>query len=158
MESYFSTWHRWSDRNSYSGVDYPGIYVVAISSRNLSGNEFSYLKEIVYVGMTNAVSGLKGRLAQFDNTIAMRHCQHGGADRVLYKHQSYKKLVKSLYVSMRHWKCNPASLTPRDLRAMGKVAAAEYELFARCIENLENLPEFNRKKESKKYSLTYGRG
>jgi hypothetical protein len=124
----------------------------------LSEKPFSFSKKIIYIGMTNAVAGLKGRLLQFDNTIAMKHCQHGGADRVLYKHQDYAKLTKNLYVSMRHWKCNPQDPTPKDLRTMGKIAAAEYELFALCIERLGDLPEFNRKKESKKYSLTYGRG
>ena len=158
MERYFSSWHKWSDRESYAGIKYPGIYIAAISSQPLTGKPFSYSDKIVYVGMTNSVKGLKGRLIQFDNTIAMAHCQHGGADRVLYRHQDYEKLKKKLYISMRHWQCNPANPTPKDLRTMGKVAAAEFELFALCIENLGDLPEFNRKKQSKKYSLTYGRG
>jgi len=158
MEKSFSPWFRWNDRNDYSGIEYPGIYVVAISRRNISGEPFAFRREIVYVGMTNAVAGLKGRLIQFNNTIAQKRLQHGGADRVLYKYQNYEALVKNLYVSLRHFRCFPANETPTDLRTMGKVASAEYQYMARHVEELGELPEFNRKKETLKFSLTHGRG
>jgi hypothetical protein len=44
-----------------------------------------------------------------------------------------------------------------DLRAMGQVCNAEYEVMAWCVEQLGELPEFNRKKESQKFSLAFGR-
>jgi hypothetical protein len=72
MEKNFSPWFHWNDRNDYAGIEYPGIYVVAISRRNIAREPFSFRREIVYVGMTNAVAGLKGRLIQFDNTIAQK--------------------------------------------------------------------------------------
>ena len=62
-------WRKWDDREEYEGIKYPGIYVIAISSTELANQKFTYCDEIVYVGMTNAVAGLKGRLRQFDNTI-----------------------------------------------------------------------------------------
>ena len=40
---------------------------------------------------------------------------------------------------------------------MGKICNAEYEVMARCVEKLGKLPEFNRKNESPKFSLTHGR-
>lgn len=158
MEKTFSPWFRWNDRSQYSGIEYPGIYVVAISRANISGETFSFRKEIIYVGMTNAVAGLKGRLNQFDSTIAQKRLQHGGADRVLYKHQDYTALVKKLYVALRHFRCFPANETPTDLRTMGKVANAEYQCMAQCVEELGALPEFNRKKEALKFSLTHRHG
>ena len=160
MEKNFSPWFRWNGRSDYSGIEYPGIYVVAISRRNISGEPFSFRREIVYVGMTNAVAGLKGRLIQFNNTIAQKRLQHGGADRVLYKHQDYEALVKNLYVSLRHFRCFPANETATDLRTMGRVANAEYQCIARHVEEDKRgrLPEFNRKKETLKFSLTHGRG
>lgn len=157
MEKRFSPWYRWDTRREYPGIAYPGIYIVAISKRDIASSPFAFTNDVVYIGMTNAVSGLRGRLVQFDNTIARRHCQHGGADRVLYKHQDYAALVKALYVALLHFQCTPESATPTDLRAMGQVAKAEYECMACCIEQLGQLPEFNRKKDSPKYSLTYGR-
>lgn len=154
MEKYFSQWFRWNERGQYSGIKFPGIYVVAISKDDISKEEFSFRKEIIYVGMSNAVKGLEGRLKRFDNTIRYldKPSQHGGADRVRYKHQNYKVLVKKLYVSFRHFPCFPANETAADLRTMGKVANAEYQCMAQCVEALEKLPEFNRKKESAKYS------
>lgn len=158
MENSFSNWYHWKNRNSYPCITWPGIYIVAISNADIEGQKFSFRDEIVYVGMTNAVTGLRGRLVQFDNTISKKHCQHGGADRVLYKHQDYYALIENLYVALLHFECKPASESPTDLREMGRVASAEFECMARCVEELGSLPEFNRKKESKKYSLTYGRG
>lgn len=151
MKSCPSIWYPWNSRNEYSGIEYPGVYIIVISRHNLANQPFFWSEEIVYVGMTNAVLGLKGRLTQFDNTISKKHLQHGGADRVLHKHRDYAKLSKSLYVSMRHWCCRPADLTPKDLRTMGKVAAAEYNLLSMYKQQFDKLPEFNRK-ESDKHS------
>jgi hypothetical protein len=157
MQNNFSPWYRWEARREYPDIAYPGIYIVAISSTDISGRPFTFNNDIVYVGMTNAVAGLRGRLVQFDNTIAKKHCQHGGADRFLYKHQDYAALVKQLYVALRHFECTPEGVTPAHLRAMGRVANAEYECMACCVEKFGRLPEFNRKKDSPKFSLTYGR-
>jgi hypothetical protein len=152
MQLDFSPWYRWSERGSYDGINYPGIYVVAITSDDISGEAFSFRPEVVYVGMTNSQWGLDGRLWQFDNTIALKHNEHGGADRVLFKHQDYKALCGKLYVALWHIKCDPASNKPEDLRSMGEVPRAEYECWARCVEQLGTLPEFNRKKDSPKYT------
>jgi hypothetical protein len=40
---------------------------------------------------------------------------------------------------------------------MGNVAKFEYQCFSQYVEKYGELPEFNNKKEAKKYSLTYGR-
>ena len=157
MEKYFSPWFKWNERGQYSGIKFPGIYVVAVSKEDISGTKFCIRKEIIYIGMSNAVKGLDGRLKNFDNTIQFldKPSQHGGADRVRYKHQNYKNLEKKLYVSLRHFSCYPANETATDLRTMGKVANAEYQCMAQCVEELGALPEFNRKKESAKYSRSY---
>ncbi len=52
-----------------------------------------------FLGMTNAASGLKGRLRKFDNTISGKR-GHGGADRVRFKHRDYDKLVENRYVAV----------------------------------------------------------
>lgn len=155
-ESKFTAWSAWENRDDLLGINFPGIYVIRISSKNISGRKFSWHKEIVYVGMTNAVSGLKGRLRAFDNTINGKR-GHGGADRFRYKHQNYNALVKKLFVSVAPFKGDVTSNLPEDLIVMGNVAKFEYQCFAQYAEKYGELPEFNNKKESKKYSLTYGR-
>jgi hypothetical protein len=143
MRTTFSPWLRWDDRNEYAGVQYPGVYVLAISKRDLSRKAFSVRKEIVYIGMTNAIGGLRSRLKQFDDTIRSRVARHGGADRLLFKHRSYPALSKTLYVAMRHSVCSPARESPSDLRTMGQVAAAEFNCQAQYVEKFGTLPEFN---------------
>lgn len=156
-EDRFSAWQPWANRNELKDLGYPGVYVVALSHAALSGQPFSWRAEVIYVGMTNAVAGLKGRLQQFDNTIAGKS-GHGGADRVRYKHRDYATLSQQLYVAVAPFDCDVSSGKPNDLLVMGKVACFEYECFAHYAEVFRRLPEFNDKKAAKKYSLTVGRG
>ena len=155
-EDIFSNWSSWKNRNELKNIQCPRVYVIRISLRNIANRKFSWHKEIVYIGMTNGISGLKGRLKAFDNTIKGKR-GHGGADRFRYKHQSYSQLVKKLYVSVAPFKADVTSITPKDLIVMGNVAKFEYQCFAQYVDKYSDLPEFNNKKLSKKYSLTYGR-
>jgi hypothetical protein len=129
------------------------VYALAISERELSGKPFSWIKEVVYVGMTNAVSGLKGRLKQFDNTIVGK-TGHGGAERFRHDYASDKELVPLLFVAVAPFECNVTSNTPADLLTMGEVAKGEYECFAEYARAFGSLPKYNDKKNSPKYSKT----
>lgn len=152
----FSNWYKWKNRNDAENIKFPGIYIIAVSTKNLAGETFNWLSEIKYVGMTNSMAGLKGRLKQFDNTICGK-TGHGGADRFRYKYQNYDELIDKLYVSVIPFICDVKSNSPKDLRIMGEVAKFEYDCFAKYVELYEKLPEFNDKKATKKYSLTYER-
>ncbi|MEI8654875.1 hypothetical protein P4S57_20320 [Pseudoalteromonas sp. Hal273] len=154
-ENLFTNWMRWVDREQSEGIQYPGIYICAITGEDLSSKDFSWVTNIVYVGMTNSVKGLKGRLKQFDDTIKGKS-GHGGADRMRYKYQNYNELVNKLYVAVAPFTCNVKSNSPEDLRTMGQVAKFEYDCFARFTESFGYLPEFNDYAKSPKYSLTIG--
>jgi hypothetical protein len=155
-ERKFSHWRSWRGRHELDALEFPGVYVLARTARNLSGRRFKWRKEIIYVGMTNAASGLKGRLGQFDNTINGK-TGHGGAERVRHKFPNYKRLVNRLYVAVAPFKCDAVSNLPKDLRQMGEVVKFEYSCLAQCVEKFGVLPEFNDKKKSPKHSLTFGR-
>ncbi len=152
----FSKWYKWKSRDNAENIKFPGIYIIAISENNIEGHEFNWLPNIKYVGMTNSVAGLKGRLKQFDNTIIGK-TGHGGADRFRYEYQNYNELIDKLYVSVIPFICDVKSNSPKDLRIMGEVAKFEYDCFAKYVELYNKLPKFNDKKATKKYSLTYGR-
>ena len=155
-EEKFSEWFSWDSRENAIDIRSPGVYVCAVSKNNISGEKFSWLPQIIYIGMTNSRAGLKGRLKQFDNTIIGKRGHHGGADRVRYKHQDYQELKKQLYVAVSPFKCDVKSNKPSDLRVMGEVVKFEYDCFAYFVELFEILPEFNNK-QSPKYSSTIGR-
>jgi|SRR5216684_3848100 len=93
----------------------PGVYAIAKSRKDITGRCFEWKKEIIYIGVTNAIWGLKGRLKQFDNAIADKG-RHGGGERVLYKYRDYNKLVKQLYVSGAPFRCTVKLPQPTDLR------------------------------------------
>jgi hypothetical protein len=155
-ENKFSHWQSWRRRRELGGIEFPGVYVVARNALDWSGRPFSWRKEIIYIGMTNAASGLKSRLGQFDNTINGK-AGHGGADRVRHRFQNYRLLVPRLYVAVAPFECDTASNLPDDLRQMGEVVKFEYSCLAQYVEKFGALPEFNDKKKSPKYSLTFGR-
>lgn len=156
-EDNFTIWYKWENRNSATDIQYPGIYILAISDVDIANSSFSWIPEIVYVGMTNSISGLKGRLKQFDNTIIGK-TGHGGADRFRYKHQDYAVLIRNLFVAVHPLNCDVKSNHPDDLDKMGLVAKLEYNCFAEFVRKFGEFPEFNNKKRSPKYSLTFGRG
>ncbi len=149
MNIVFSQWARWINRTTLAGISYPGVYILAISSTDISGTPFLWCPEIVYVGMTNSKRGLKSRLRQFDKTIKGGD-GHGGGHRVRFKHPDYARLTPRLYVSVCPYECDVASNDPDDLRIMGDVAKCEYECFALFAEQFGRLPEFNDKKRSPK--------
>jgi hypothetical protein len=117
---------------------------------------FEWIKQIIYIGMTNSVGGLRARLKQFDNTIIGK-TGHGGADRVRYKYQNYQQLANNLFVSVAPFECVVKSKQPHDLIIMGEVAKFEYDCFAEFVKIYGSLPKFNDKENAPKYSLTIGR-
>lgn len=155
-ENKFSHWINWQERLLLQGLNSPGVYICAITTDDIANQQFSWLQEITYIGMTNAKLGLRGRLKQFDNTIRGKS-GHGGADRFRFKYPDYAPLLENLYVSVAPFSCNVLRESPEDLRVMGAVAKFEYDCFAAYKEIYECLPEFNNKKLSPKYSLTIGR-
>jgi len=149
MDESFTPWVCWDDRfNPAIDSRMPGVYVLAITPTDLGGQPFSWIPEIVYVGMTNSRGGLGQRLYQFDNTIRGRE-GHGGACRVRYVHRDYDDLVGHLFVAVRQFPCDVKTARPEDLRVMGKVAQEEYRCFAEYSERFGSLPQFNRRDSPK---------
>jgi len=145
----FSNWKKWAERDELIRLEYPGVYAVTKSDKDLSGTPFEWTKDIIYIGMTNSKGGLRSRLNQFDNTIKGGE-GHGPAKRVRRKYPDYENLVPKLCVSVHPYECKVITNHPDDLRIMGDVAKFEYECFAKFVEIFNCLPEFNDKKRSPK--------
>lgn len=152
-EEKFSQWRNWHLRDELAPKR-PGVYAIAYTKKNISKKLFSFRKEIIYIGMTNAVSGLRGRLKQFDNTVYGKS-GHGGADRVRYIHRDYDQLVEDLYVAVAQFECDVTARKPMDLRTMGEVAKFEYLCLAQYVERHFEEPQFNQM-ASLKYSRKIG--
>lgn len=127
------------------------MYIIAVSKKNLDNKKFSWIKNIIYIGMTNSKGGLKQRLRQFENTILCKHIQHGGADRVRFDYNN----TKDFYVSVLFFKCNnfkkKEDLSYEDYIQLGLVACFEYICFAEFKKRFGELPKYNQS-SSKKYS------
>lgn len=147
----FSNWVKFERRDELRNTNYPGVYAIAISSEDIAGSRFSWAKEISYFGFTNAASGLRGRLDQFNNTLRDKAGPgHGGAQRFLGKNRNGNALAKRLYVAVCPFKCDVSTNSPADLRIMGDVVRAEYLAFAKYVALYGRLPEFNDKEKSPK--------
>jgi hypothetical protein len=141
-ERRFSKWHAWNGRDDHPDCGSPGVYVVAITRRRIGGRPFAWSTDVIYIGMTNSVGGLKARLRQFDQTM-VGTLRHGGADRVRFKYRSYSGFVKKAYVAVAAFKCQPESASARDLRIMGDVARFEYRCLSHFVYRFGRLPAFN---------------
>jgi hypothetical protein len=146
----FSQWKSWQARGTLDRLHLPGVYALVISGDDLSDKTFTWLPQIVYFGMTNAVSGLKGRLKQFDNTINGK-TGHGGAERFCRDFPHASDLLSQLYVAVLPFECKVTSNCAADLLIMGTIVKAEYECFAQFAELFDRLPKYNDKKNSPKY-------
>ena len=123
-EDKFSKWERWKHRNILHDINYPGVYAIAYSEKHSAYKAFSWLNNIIYIGMTNSKLGLAGRLMQFNSTIYGK-TGHVGGKRVRFKYPNYGELIEKLYVSICPFKCNVASNKPDDLRIMGDITKFE---------------------------------
>jgi hypothetical protein len=109
----------------------PGVYAIAISTKDIAGTRFRWTKEISYFGFTYAVGGLRGRLNQFNNALRDKSGPgHGGAPRFRRKYRDSNALARKLYVAVVLFKCDVSTNRPADLRVMGNVVHAEYLSFA----------------------------
>lgn len=147
----FSKWYRWKNRLEISNLYLPGVYALSISEENLESSKFNLHENICYFGVTISVSGLKGRLKQFDNAIKNGIWNiHGGAERLRFKYNNYDELIPKLFVSVRSFDCNVRSNDPNTLLIKGKIVEFEYVCFAEYVKNFGKLPEFNDLKRSLK--------
>jgi hypothetical protein len=145
----FSNWVKFDQRGELRNTNYPGVYAIAISRRDIGGTRFRWTKEISYFGFTNAVGGLRSQLNQFNNTLRDKP-GHGGAQRFRRKYRNGNSLVKMLYVVVCPFKCDVSSNKSKDLRVMGDAVRGEYLAFAKYVTLFGALPEFNDKKKSPK--------
>lgn len=149
----FTKWINWENRNSLSGINFPGVYCISVSDSDLSNKEFNWIKSIEYIGMTNSRKGLKGRLNQFNNALKNNTGRgHGGADRFRDRHNENNRITDKMYDSVCVFECNVNSNSENDLRIMGDVAKLEYDCFADYVHKFSKLPSFNDQKNSPKFS------
>lgn len=143
-------WYKWKDRNKIEKKDQPSIYFIALSYNDISENEFSLIKEIIYIGMTISAKGLKGRLDQFESTMKGANRVHGGAERVRFKYPNSDAFFEKTYVSARIFPISSSRKTSDDWRIKGDCVRHEYVSFADYFDLYNNLPEFNDPEKSKK--------
>lgn len=53
----FSNWIKWSNRNKLNDLQYPGVYAISYNENDISNNSFDWIREIIYLGMTNSEKG-----------------------------------------------------------------------------------------------------
>lgn len=139
----FTNWTKWQNRNELANNKYPGVYAIALSDMDINGSQFNWIKEIIYIGMTNSNGGLLSRLARFDHTLRGGK-GHVGAKHFLLKYPNASELISSLYVAVKSFECDTRINSVKDLLVMGKVAECEYIAFGEYVRRFGYLPELNK--------------
>jgi hypothetical protein len=145
-----TVWYKWQDRNKILDKNQPAIYYIAYSEKDISNEQFSFLEEIIYIGMTISANGLQGRLNQFESAMKGKDNLHGGAERVRYKHKDHESFFAKTYVSARIFNLSQTRETANDWRIKADCVGHEYKSFAEYLDKFNHLPEFNDQKISKK--------
>jgi hypothetical protein len=150
MSNKNTKWFSWEKRNTIPNRNQPAIYYIAYIDKNIEGQAFNYIEEIVYIGMTISKNGLKGRLDQFQKAMFGSEGVHGGAERVRFKYKNAKSFFDNAYVSACIFEISKNRNTADDWRIKGDCVGHEYKSFADYIDKYKKLPEFNDQKKSKK--------
>lgn len=142
-------WFKWANRSQIDNFQEPGIYYIALSDTDIAGQDFKYIKEIIYIGMTISKQGVQGRLNQFKRAMNKNDGVHGGAERVRFKHKDIEEFFKNVFIAVKSF---PLSHTNEiaDWRQKGECVKHEYVSFADYMERFGKLPEFNDMERSKK--------
>ncbi len=144
-ELVFTEWYLWEDRTSIRNSEYPGVYMMAISNKDLAGQIPQYA-DVSYIGMTNSHKGLQGRWYQFYRSIQGKS-GHSGGNTVFRELGHYETWNGALYVCALPVICNPIYPSVKDLIDMGTVAFLEYDAFAAFMKAVPDQikPNYNTK-------------
>jgi hypothetical protein len=147
----FSPWKAWENRETYPLVEFPGVYLISITAKADLEEQVPQFGDVGYIGMTNDLSGLKGRWKAFDRAInapsytpTEKIRGHSGGKTIWLANGPYPYWDKLLYVSAFAVQCNVEKPTDRDFRLMGLVAYLEYEAFARYYQVAGGYPPYNK--------------
>lgn len=141
-----------SDLSAPKGSEYPGVYLLAYTSRNIAAKRVQ-LADIFYVGMSNSLGGVRQRLKQFRNGIE-KNTSHSAGRRFFSEYSNGVAFSKrrggsrkKLYFAFVSVRCTveKARRTPADLRTMGRIAKLEYDVIAHLKEKLGEEPKLNKK-------------
>jgi len=131
-------------------VTFPGVYVLAYSGNNLCGKRID-LRDVLYVGMTNARGGIRQRLKQFVCGIE-KNTSHSAGRRFFTEnsnatpHSLVGTRKKFFYACVEiHCNVNKSQRKASDLRKMGDVAKLEYSVLALVKEKVGREPDLNLK-------------
>lgn len=142
-------WTKWENRSQIPQIREPGVYFIALSGQDISGQTFCVIEEIIYIGVSISQKGVLGRFYQFQKAMEGKNGVHGGAERVRFKHTNAKTFFESAYICVK-----PFPLTENDpvynWKQKGECLKQEYVSIANYLEQFGRVPEFNDQNRSKK--------
>jgi hypothetical protein len=130
-------------------LKFPGVYLLAYTDGDIEGARVD-VRDVFYVGMSNAAGGVNQRLKQFKAGIE-KNGLHSGAMRFYrdYGHNrpfSETNTGKRFYFAPLTLPCmsEKAAAQPDDLRQMGHVTCLEYYAIAHVATQTGRKPALNK--------------
>ena len=139
----FINWFKWENRTIIPNIQYPGVYLIAITNGNIE-NTYPKWQDVDYIGMSNSRGGLNSRWNQFNRSIRGKD-GHSGGKTIYESLGDYSSWNMNLYVASMSMKCNTENPSNNDYIKMGLVAFFEYEAFALYYSETGGHPKFNKK-------------
>lgn len=141
-ELVFTKWYAWGNRKLIAHRTNPGIYVYAISAKDLEGTEVDWI-DVSYIGKAWNQGGMSSRWSEVDR------CIRGGAGKrpgsAMFKHLgNYSNWPQRLFVSAMPVDCSWADLTPEHTLKFAWIAYLEIEAIVEFGKRTrERRPHFN---------------
>lgn len=123
-----SCWHAWDDRQSIANSGFPGIYVIAVTTKDLHHLPVHWT-DVSYIGMTQSSNGLVNRWRQFNKAIR-ESAYHSGGNSIREQLGTYESWTQKLFVAAMAVEIDWLERTPDDTLKLGWVSYLEYEAFA----------------------------
>lgn len=142
----FSKWYSWKNRLEYPLHNYPGLYLIAISEKNLNGKN-SKLEDADYIGKTVSKGGLKKRWYQFNQTIRGKEGHSGGKTILKSFGKTYEQWGNENQLFVAGFGLDSINLnqytSESNLIIFGQIAYLEYYAFSKYFKFHGKLPKFH---------------
>ncbi len=136
----FTSWTKWESREELPGIAAPGVYAIAITEKDIGGQKFKWVPEIVYFGVSDEI---KGRLKNFHRVISQKAINHSGARKLTKQYPDYSILLPRLYVAIHTIGRTSFQKSPDCWKKLGDARQLECYCIAEYLKLYGQNPRFN---------------
>ncbi len=135
--------------------NYPGVYIISFPRARKPKKSIDVNKVVFYVGYSNSIEGVKGRLGAFKKGAESSTGHHSAGNRFCKEDCNGMAFTKTKKFNNKHFyvkallfkNCmvdKKKKRSARSLKTMGKIRMLEYYVMASVLEQTNKEPKLNK--------------